>query len=179
MYNYANRLLEGFGVRKNVKSAIKLLEASAEQEFCLSMTRLGNLYYSGKSVDRDYAEAHKWYSEAASLEFANGYFGLGLLYGQGLGVAKDLALAKSYFEKAVDADDTYASRLADFYERGIIFAADPQTALMWKNRVRMHHADEELREPFPLIAKPISGRGRAERLSEKRNKARRILGVFD
>ena len=179
MYNYANRLLDGVGVRKNVKRAIKLFEASAEQEYCISMTKLGDLYYTGKSVELDYAEALRWYSEAASHEFANGYFGLGLIYGQGLGVAKDLELAKSHFEKAVDADESHASRLADFYERGVIFAADPEIALMWRGRVQMHHADDELREPQPLIAKPSSGRGRPERLSEKRNKARRILGVFD
>jgi TPR repeat protein len=179
MYNYANRLLDGAGVRKNVKRAIKLFEASAEQEYCLSMTRLGDLYYAGKSVELDYEEALKWYSEAATHEFANGYFGLGLLHGQGLGVVKDLERARSYFEKAVDADESYASRLADFYERGVIFSADPEMALMWKSRVQMHQADDELREPPPLIAKPSSARGRTERLSEKRNKARRILGLFD
>lgn len=179
MYNYANRLLDGVGVRKNVKRAIKLFEASAEREYCLSMTKLGDLHYTGKLVDLDYAEALKWYSDAASHEFANGYFGLGLLHGQGLGVVKDLELAKSYFEKAVDVDESYASRLADFYERGVIFAADSEMALKWKVRVQMHHADDELQEPPLLVAKPSSGRSRPERLTEKRNKARRILGLFD
>jgi TPR repeat protein len=179
MCNFADYLIDGIGVRKNVKRAIKLLEASSKQDCCLSMTKLGDLYYTGTSVELDYAEALRWYSEAASHEFANGYFGLGLLYGQGLGVAKDLVLAKSCFEKAVNADESHASRLADFYERGVIFAADPEIALMWRGRVQMHHSDDELREPQPLIAEPSSGRGRPERLSEKRNKARRILGVFD
>lgn len=179
MYNFANRLLDGVGVRKNVKRAIKLFESSAGQKYFLSMTKLGDLYYTGKSLDLDYAEALKWYSEAASHEFANGYFGLGLLYGQGLGVAKDLELATSYFEKAVDGDSSYASRLADFYERGVIFSADPELALLWKKRAQKHEIDDQAAEQVPLIAKPASGTGRTERLTEKRNKARRILGVFD
>ena len=179
MYNFANRLLDGVGVRKNVKRALKLLEASADLKYCLSMTKLGDLYYTGKSVNLDYAEAHRRYSEAVSHEFANGYFGLGLLYGQGLGVAKDLDLATSYFEKAVVGDPAYASRLADFYERGVIFTADPDKALMWRDRAQNNYSDDEPGGQGPLIAKLVSRTGRTERLSEKRNKARRILGVFD
>lgn len=179
MYNFANRLLEGLGVRKNVARAITLLELSAENKYFLSMTRLGDLYYGGKFVDINYKESLKWYSEAASYEFANGYFGLGLLYGQGLGVSKDLKLAASYFEKAVDADPSYALRLADFYEQGVIFTADAGKALIWRTRAQKDRADEEPREQLPLITKSASGAGRSERLSEKRNKARRILGVFD
>ena len=94
-------------------------------------------------------------------------------------MVKDLERARSYFEKAVEADESYASRLADFYERGVIFPADPEMALMWKGRVQMHQADDELRKPSPVIAKPGPGRARSERLSEKRDKARRILGLFD
>lgn len=33
MFNFANRLLDGIGVRKDVKSAIKLLESSADQGY--------------------------------------------------------------------------------------------------------------------------------------------------
>ncbi|NDB67513.1 MAG: sel1 repeat family protein [Methylocystaceae bacterium] len=179
MYNFACWLLDGIGIRKNVKRAIKLFEASAKQKYCLSMTMLGDLYYIGELVDVNYTEALKWYSKAASHKFANGYFGLGLLHGQGLGLTKDLELAKSYFEKAVDLEPSYALRLADFYENGVIFAADPEIASMWKDRAQKHDVDNATAEQTLLIAKSISGRGRTERLSEKRNKARPILGVFD
>jgi uncharacterized protein len=179
MLNLADYLMDGTGIRKNVKRAINLLKSAAEKENGHSMAKLGDLYYNGKVVNLDYSEAYRWYSEAASQNLARGYFGLGLLYGQGLGVAKDLDLAKSYFEKSVDADESYASNLADFYERGVIFAADPEVALRWRDRARMCHPDDEVRAPLPLIAKPNLGRARSERLIEKRDKARRILGLFD
>jgi TPR repeat protein len=179
MYNFADYLINGIGVRKNVKRAIKMLEASAALDYCPAMTKLGDLHHTGEFVELDYAEAFRWYSEAASHEYASGYFGLGLLYGEGLGVTEDLDLAKSYFEKAAETEPSYASRLADFYERGVIFAADPEMALMWRDRAQKRNAEDQAAEQLLLITKPTSGRGRPERLSEKRNKARRILGLFD
>ena len=178
MYNYANRLVDGVGVRKNVTRAIKLFKESAEQEYCLSMTKLGDLFYCDlrfMGFEGDLAEALRWYSEAASHEFAKGYFRLGLMYSRGHGVAKDLELAKSHFDKAFDAYEPFPTCIADLFE---IYIED-EIKQMVSGRIQMHVADDKLREPQSLIAKPSSGRGRSERLSEKRNKARQILGVFD
>lgn len=180
MYNYANKLLSIIeGREENLEKSIGLLEKSASKNYIPAMVRLGNLFYDGEIVDLDYVKAFKWYSEAASRQSAGGYFGLGLLYGQGLGVNKDLDLAKSYFEDAVNLEPSYASRLADFYEKGVIFPADAKISLIWKDRAKNHNAhDADTMQPL-LIARPVSGCGRTERLNEKRSKARRILGLFD
>ena len=182
MFNFGNCLVSGDGVRKNVRRGIKMLEESAMAGYGNAMSTLADMYYSGKVVEEDYSAAKFWYERACDSEVAAGFFGLGHLYGFGLGVEMDLAKALSYFESAIDRKPKFASRLADYYEKGIIFDKDEKLAEKWRlvfenaKAVKSDEADDD-GEQYPSIGQQPSGR--LDRLNEKRKKERRIKGIFD
>ena len=179
MYNYANRLLSGRGIKKNVQLAVKLLKKSAHKEYVNSMIAIADLYYEGIDVESDYTVAHKWFKHAATRDSASGYFGLGLIYGQGFGVTKDLDQAKSYFVKAINIEPSLASRLAEFFEQGVIFSKDIKEAERWSSHFDTFSVDAPVQEKVILIENSSSNTARAQRLKTKRDKARPILGIFD
>ena len=61
---------------------------------------LGNIYYFGKSVSKNYAEAVKWWRKAAEQGDVGAQFGLGHCYYAGFGVSKDQSLAKYWILKS-------------------------------------------------------------------------------
>jgi len=62
--------------------------------------QLGNLYYLGLGVERDYARAARYYSMAAFAGDLAAQVNLGHLYGNGLGVPQDGQLAYAWFNLA-------------------------------------------------------------------------------
>jgi TPR repeat protein len=66
----------------------------------ISQTRLGEMYYYGKGVPRDYVEAMKWLLKAAEQGHVDAYYILGFMYEEGKGVAQDHAEAVKWFQKA-------------------------------------------------------------------------------
>lgn len=178
-YNYATRLMDGIGVRKSTKRAVKLLEQSAKSGYPAAMSKLGDLYYDGKFVVMNYHKAFDLYEQAAALNSAAGFFGLGLLYGQGLWPTKDLAVARIKFEKAVELNPAYAHRLANFFDHGVIFDKDPSEANAWRDKVKAEpgSSNQQLGENVRLVG-DASGR-RLARLKEKRIKQRPIRDLYD
>jgi TPR repeat protein len=179
-YNYATRLLDGIGVRKSTKRAVKLLEQAANSGYALAMTKLADLYYSGEIVVLNYRKAFELYERAAAANSAAGFFGLGLIYGQGFWPGKDLEIARANFEKAVELNPNYANRLANFFDQGIIFNKDPAEAGIWRNKVKGEQpvSSNQKSEEFTRLAGRVDGK-RIARLNEKRIKQRPILDLFD
>ena len=56
-----------------------------------AMNRLGDQYYDGRGVTKDYNQAMIWYLQAAAGGNAAGMANVGYLYGNGLGVKRDYA----------------------------------------------------------------------------------------
>ena len=50
------------------------------------MNNLGELYYYGRGVARDYPQARAWYEKAAAADNANAMYSLGWMYEKGSGV---------------------------------------------------------------------------------------------
>ncbi len=72
--------------------------------FAASQALVGNAYYNGKVVERDYAEALKWYRLAAAQSNAEGQNGLGLMYYHGLGgLTEDRSKAKELWIEAAQS----------------------------------------------------------------------------
>jgi len=63
---------------------------------------LGELYFAGWGVKKDYAEALKWWQLAAAEGSAGAQNGLGVMYEYGLGVSQNYAQAKDWYSKACD-----------------------------------------------------------------------------
>lgn len=64
---------------------------------------LGELYYQGTNVDRDYAQAVYWFREAFAKKNAEATYNLGLCYLHGHGVGRNKSIARAFFRQAENA----------------------------------------------------------------------------
>ena len=62
-----------------------------------ALRRMGNLYYDGVAVKKDYAEALKWYEKCAKLGDAWCRMRCGEMYRDGKGTENNLDAAMHYF----------------------------------------------------------------------------------
>jgi len=70
--------------------------------------RLGDMYYSGIGVKKDYAQAVKWFQKAAEQGLAEAQCSLGLCYQNGDGVEKNLQTAIMWHEKSAQQGNVYS-----------------------------------------------------------------------
>lgn len=84
-----------------------------------AMFDLGEAYYWGDGVEKDYVKARIWLELAASKGHPEAMNRLGTIYDRGRGVAEDLPLAINWFEKAEKLGSAGAARtLGIFYAIG-------------------------------------------------------------
>jgi uncharacterized protein len=64
--------------------------------------KLGNVYYRGEGVPRDYMKAVKWYRKAADQGMPEAQYMMGMVYDRGEGLPQDFAEAVAWYRKAAD-----------------------------------------------------------------------------
>ena len=64
--------------------------------------KLGELYYSGRGVKKDYRKAIEWFRKAAGQGYAFAQYDLGYMFEEGLGVDQDYREAIKWYRKAAD-----------------------------------------------------------------------------
>ena len=84
-----------------VESA-KWYRKAAEQDIASAQFTLGQYYFEGTGVKKDYEEAVKWWRKAAEQDYSTAQFNLGGCYYEGLGVEKDKAEAMKWFRLAAE-----------------------------------------------------------------------------
>ncbi|KAJ4750823.1 ERAD-associated E3 ubiquitin-protein ligase component HRD3 [Rhynchospora pubera] len=65
---------------------------------------IGDAYYYGRGIERDYERAAEAYLHAQSQSNAQAMFNLGYMHEHGQGLPLDLHLAKRYYDQALDVD---------------------------------------------------------------------------
>jgi TPR repeat protein len=95
-------LMNGQGVKQDVKSAIKMYKKSAQQGHKLAQLNLGSLYLAGELIPQDYNKAYQLYTEASEQELGVANFMLGHMFANGLGFQKDKTKAKQYYLLALE-----------------------------------------------------------------------------
>jgi TPR repeat protein len=85
-----------------IKKLFKCYKLAADQAHASAQINLGNSYYKGEGVSKDYKEAVKWYKLAADQGDANGQFYLGDCYEIGRGVSQDYEEANKWKQLAKD-----------------------------------------------------------------------------
>jgi TPR repeat protein len=113
----ANRLVDGDGVAKNEKEAVKWYRTAADQGYARAQNNLGVIYDQGIGVPQDQAEAAVWYRKAAEQGYAMAQNNLGLMLSNGIGVKKNPVDAASWYQKAADQEFAQAQ-----YNLGHAFA---------------------------------------------------------
>ena len=100
------------------KKGIEAYEQAAEQGDNIAMQLLGDNYYFGDGVERDYSKAFYWYNRAADKYYPHTFFGVARCYLYGNGVERDIKKAVKYLKRAADIDRDAMYELGNCYFNG-------------------------------------------------------------
>ncbi|PKY44559.1 HCP-like protein [Rhizophagus irregularis] len=140
-YNLAICYMDGKGVRKDKKKALKWFLKSENKYFKIILNKnerefkrilklaiendstaqnnMGNFYKYGKGTDRNEKKAFEWYTKSAIAGCANGQYNLGVCYENGIGTAKDDNKAFEWYLKSAEAENEMAqNNLGIYYRHG-------------------------------------------------------------
>ncbi|KAL4449404.1 hypothetical protein ABPG77_007048 [Micractinium sp. CCAP 211/92] len=102
--NAAWMLTEGYGYEGGAeagRAALLLYKRSAAQGNHGALLRIGDSYWYGKGVARDWRRAAQMYHEAGRHASAQALFNQGFMHQFGAGLDRDLHLAKRYYDDAL------------------------------------------------------------------------------
>lgn len=91
------------GAEEATMSARELAETQLLAEWVGSPAdqyKLGNVYFRGEGVPKDYAQAVKWYRMAADQGMPASQYMMGVIYDRGEGLPQDFAEAVAWYRKA-------------------------------------------------------------------------------
>lgn len=102
------------------KPLIERMRFLAENGNTDAMRRMGNFYYSGVGVEKNYPEALKWYLSAAAVLDSWSINRLGEMYRDGKGTDADIVKAREMFVKASNYGNIAAlGNIIDLYASGL------------------------------------------------------------
>ncbi len=96
---------------------ISAYKQAAEKGDQIAMALLGDMYYKGDCVERDYDKAFYWFSREADKNYPHTFFGVARCYLYGAGVARDEKKAVKYL-KAASLDKEAVYELGNCYFNG-------------------------------------------------------------
>ena len=102
------------------ESELKTLRQKAEKGNAEAQLELGNRYYKGYGVARDYKKSVYWTKKSAEKGISDAQYALAIFYGAGTGVPKDLKKALYWLEKSASQENMYAQ----FQLGGMYFFGD-------------------------------------------------------
>ena len=116
----------------NYPEAISWFERAVAGGSNEGRVNLGELYATGRGVEKDYAKAMALFTEAAQGGDLDGMFDLGLMYRDGFGVPADRNTAVNWFYKAARmGHPTAAVEVANSYYTGRGSGEDHVAAFIW------------------------------------------------
>tara|TARA_R100001369_G_scaffold46972_2_gene73406 strand:- start:3610 stop:5394 length:1785 start_codon:yes stop_codon:yes gene_type:complete len=89
--------------------AFELLSKAAESKNAQAQHLLGDLYLSGRGVDKDARKALNWYITAAQQGYVEAQYMAATCYYEGYGVFKNMKNARFWFNKAVEGNHPKAA----------------------------------------------------------------------
>lgn len=130
---YLGRVYQyGYGVDKNLTTAVSWYRQGAEKGDAESQYRLGNCYYNGYGVTKDLQQAFNLFKKSAEQDNTSAQNMVGICYRNGYGVAKNDAEAVKWYRRAADAGySTSQYNLGLCYEYGRGVATNKEEAKIW------------------------------------------------
>jgi TPR repeat protein len=108
------------------------LERAAAAGDVYAIHTLGQIYYEGRGVPKDFAKAKSLFEAAARMGHTFSMNSLGRMYQRGEDVPVDLALARRYWEESASRGDIYGiDNLGFVYLEGVGVEKDPTKALTY------------------------------------------------
>lgn len=99
------------GNQTDLKAAIKHLTNAASKGLTMAQYELGQQYYEGQFVKRNYESSFYWWKMAALQGHAQSQFNLGHLYLTGRGVKMDLVQASAWFNIAAQYNSSFTAHV--------------------------------------------------------------------
>lgn len=116
-FQYGVAYIRNRTVAADVDKGIYWLKKSAEQGYIPAQTAIGELYYGGIGVHKNYHEAHKWLLVAGENGDARAQELLGTMYMFGFGVRQDEKKGVYWYKKAANPNN-----LSGYYYLGTVYA---------------------------------------------------------
>ena len=116
---------------KPTSEFLELLK-KAENDDPFAQNELGDIYYNGTGVEKDYHKAVEWYQKSAIKRNAKAQCNLGYMYENGFGVEKDYQKAVEWYQKSANLGCANAqNNLGSMYRSGFGVEMDYQKAVEW------------------------------------------------
>ena len=93
---------------EEVDEKVKFYKKSAELGNAEAQNSLGDCYYYGRGVNKDYTKAVEWYKKAAEQGYGIAQKNLGICYRYGYGVTQNLEQAIKWDKKVAEQANKYA-----------------------------------------------------------------------
>lgn len=117
---------------QNIKQAIYLWSEAANRGDTAAQYLLGESYYFGVGVERDFKQAVDWHTKAAEQGHAVAQYTLGLHYANGDGVAKNYEEAMKWFTLSAQQKHPYALTILGYcYYEGCGVPRNNKLAYVW------------------------------------------------
>ena len=98
---------KGIGVAANKEASFHYIASSARLDYPPALTRLGDYYYSGYHVDRNYDHARVIYEKAAEKQESQAFLNLALMQEKGLiPTASSIGSAEELYDRAEELGNT-------------------------------------------------------------------------
>ena len=110
-------VLHGTGCTQNAEEAIRWYKKAAKNGHPFGNECIGEMYYFGEYVTRDYKKAYKYYTKDEGRKSFCTLYHLAEMYRQGLYVKKDVATAYRYYSEIVYDGEEKRSTIDDYYWR--------------------------------------------------------------
>jgi len=111
---------------------MKSLETAANQGDAQAQFELGQRYFQGQGVARDYKQAHHWCLKAAEQDVVPAQIYVGVMNAEALGVAKDYSEALRWYRRAAAKNDPKGQfNLGIMYDNGQGVPQDSEEAFQW------------------------------------------------
>jgi len=140
VYYRNNKLKRTTVTFKNDEDSSAEVESAAEKGDPSAMIRLGDKFYEGLNVDKDYSKAMEWYQKAADKGYNPGLHKIGEMYYYGHGVHQDHKKAFEFFKKASEATENPSGdamkRLSDCYRFGFGTTKNLGKAEFWLKKAQ-------------------------------------------
>jgi TPR repeat protein len=129
----AEMYMEGEGVKKDAKEAMRLYMRSAKDGYALSEYQIAVIYQrGGPGVPKDLDRAIQWHRRAADHGHARAQNALGHLYETGDGVTKNPGTAVTWYRRSADQGYSVGQlNLGWAYERGFGIEKSFKEAFYW------------------------------------------------
>ena len=108
------------------------LKARADKNDIQAIIDLGDKYFAGDGVEKDFAQAAVWYKKAADLGFGPACRQIGLMLLHGVGVSADNEASIKYFMKGAELNDYICLyTLGMMCKDGNVLPPNSQEAVSW------------------------------------------------